>query len=260
MTRAIGLACAAILLLLGAACSAGNNSGSMPVQEDKTQTVKVQGAPLVVVQSDAGPVNVSAGGDSSVAVEWKKRAPAKSDVKDMQIGVENNNGQVTIAYHYAGQTPANRAVELDVTMPKGAKLQVNTKAGPVTVSALEQGADVTTGGGPITMKSVTGDLHLTSGGGDLSASGVDGAIIAQTTGGNIKVAGRLQGANSLHSAAGQIDVTISSGSNLAVTAATSAGTISNAFGFGTSGQIGDGSGGALDLATGAGNITIHKAP
>jgi DUF4097 and DUF4098 domain-containing protein YvlB len=178
----------------------------------------------------------------------------------MQVGVSNSNGQVTVSYHYAGQTPANRSVELAVTMPKGAKLQVNTKAGQVTVSGLEQGAEVTTGGGPITAKGVTGDLHLTSGGGDLTASGVDGAITAQTTGGNIKASGRLQGANSLHSAAGQIDVTISAGSNLAITASTSAGAINNAFGFGASGQIGDGSGGALDLATGAGNITIHKAP
>jgi hypothetical protein len=253
------LACTLVLLIVCAGCGAANNGGAMPVQEDKSQTVKVTGAPLVVVESDAGPVTVAGGGDGSVAVEWKKRAPGKADAKDMQVSVATATSQVTISYHYTGQTAANRAVEFNVTMPKGAKLQVNTKAGPVSVSGLEQGAAVTTGGGPIEAKGVSGDLQLTSGGGNVSASGVDGAVTAQTTGGAIKVGGRLQGANTLHSAAGLIDVTVSAGSNLAVSAATSAGAISNDFGFGPDGQIGDGSGGALDLATGAGNIAIHKA-
>ena len=256
LPRAIAIV---LLLVVTAACGAANTAGAMPVQEEKSQTVKVTGAPLVVVESDAGPVTVTAGADGSVTAAWKKRAPGKADARDMQVNVAATGAQVTVSYHYAGQTPANRAVELNLTMPKGEKLQVNTKAGPVSVSGLEQGAAVTTGGGPIAIKGVSGDLQLASGGGDITASTVDGAIIAQTTGGTIKVGGRLQGANSLHSAAGLIDVTISAGSNLAVTAATSAGAIGNDFGFGPSGQIGDGSGGALDLATGAGDIAIHKA-
>lgn len=261
MNRRAALLPACALLFacgLGVGCSAVG-TGSSPVQEEKTQTVKVSGAPLVVVQSDAGPVQVGAGSDGSVSVDWKKRAPSKADTKDMQVNVSSSNGTVTIQYHFAGQDSANRSVELDVQMPKASKLQAATNAGPVTVSNLGQGADVRSGGGPLTLKNDKGALTLQSGGGPIAVNGADGAVSAATSGGNIKLDGRLTGVNTLHTSAGNIDVTLSAGSSLSVTSATSAGTIGTDFGFVASGVIGDGTGGSLDMTTSAGNITLHKS-
>lgn len=253
------LVAAALLLAAGlsAACSA-ESPGSTPVQDERTQTVKVSGAPLVVVQSDAGPVQVSAGDDSSVSVDWKKRAPSKTDAKEMQVNVASSSGMVTVQYHFTGQTSANRDVELAVQMPRGSKLQAATNAGPITVSNLEQGADLRSGG-PLTLKNDKGPLSLQTGGGSITVGAADGTVTATTSGGDIKLDGRLAGANLLHTSGGAIGVTLSTGSSLSVTAATSAGTISNDFGFGASGNIGDGSGGSLDLVTSAGNISLHKA-
>jgi hypothetical protein len=258
--RLATLGIAALALMLAASgCARNTPAGSAPVQESRSQTLKVAGAPLVVVQSDAGPITVTGGSDGEVAVSWQKRAPAKNDARDMQVTVQNDGGAVMIAYHDAGQTHANHAVVFDIRIPKGAKLQVRDGAGPVTVSNLEQGADIITGGGAVTLKGVQGMIAITSAGGDITVTDMDGSIVAETHGGTIRVSGRMLGQNELHTTAGAIDVTVSAGSNLAITAATSAGTITNDFGFGAAGQIGDGSGGTLDLATNAGNIAIHRA-
>lgn len=253
----LGIAALA-LMLVTSGCARNVPAGSAPVQEEKTQTIRATGTSLVVVQSDAGPITV-AGGTGDITVRWQKRAPAKSDATEMQVTAQTASGTATIAYHNAGQTSANRSVAFDIRIPPGAKLQVQDNAGPVTVTGLEQGADISTGGGAVTVKNVQGRLLITSDGGDITVKDMDGAITAQTHGGNITVSGRLLGTNTLHTTAGNIDVTISAGSNLAIAAATSAGTIANDFGFGARGQIGDGSGGTLDLATGAGNIAIHRA-
>ncbi len=98
------------------------------------------------------------------------------DVSTLQRGPSDD---VLVNYNY------------EVRMPRGSTLAVSNGSGPVNVSGVEGGVNVTTGNGDVTFDSVAGDVSARAENGAMSFSHVAGPLDAHTANGAILVDNRM---------------------------------------------------------------------
>lgn len=197
-------------------------TGRANVHESIVETVAVDAAPSIVVDSDAGPVEIVAGPDGSVNVQATKRATSRDAFDRMHVGVERDGDTVRITYRAADWPIVNRSVAFTITAPAASTVEVATAAGSISLKGMRGGANVRTSGGSIASDETQGHLRLRTGGGSIRASSHNGSVEAVTSGGSVRLDGALIGATTVRTAGGAIDV---SGIDGGLDAQTSGGTI-----------------------------------
>jgi hypothetical protein len=220
----------------------------------------------IVVDSDAGAIEVGPGPAGAVHVEALRQAD--SDAAAQQLAVDARlDGNVVRIKFVAAHHGANEQVDFHITAPADTQLQLRTGGGSVRARGFDAGVDVKSGGGSLEVTDVRGVVRLRTGGGSVEARHVVGSVEIGTGGGSIHVEGALRGQCRAETGGGSIHVAIPADSRLTVDAATGGGSAHNDFGLPTegrinrrfSGRIGDGGNGSLVLRTGGGSITLTRS-
>ena len=229
-----------------------------------TSELKVGARPLIVVDSDGGGVQLSAGAGGTVRVEAERQADSEEQARKLEVVTRLEGNTVHIEFKQAHHRE-HASVAFRITAPADARLRIGTGGGSVEARGFSGGIEVETGGGGVQVADAQGSIKLRSGGGSIDVRHVSGTVEVETGGGSVNVDGALSGKNRVETGGGSIHVAIPGASKLSVDASTGGGSANNEFGLGGErhpghfrGTIGDGSGGSLELRTGGGSIYLGK--
>jgi DUF4097 and DUF4098 domain-containing protein YvlB len=96
-------------------------------------------------------------------------------------------------------------VELDVTVPTTADVQVNAASGGVTIDGVNGNVSVNSNSGDISVQNVQGPVNVHTNSGDVTLENVNGAATVGTGSGNITMGG-ISGALNVTSSSGDIEL------------------------------------------------------
>lgn len=180
--------------------------------DEWTKTYDTDGSPKVRIHTSDANIRVTASENHNVS--------ARVTTKGWEIGgdginiIEHQTGntidiEVRFPRHNFQMNWRNRQVDIELNVPRGANLDLNTGDGNVDVqgirggvalrsgdgnlklSELEGPLQAHTGDGNIDLRNVRGELNLHTGDGRIEATGIDGSLRAETGDGRIRVNGRF---------------------------------------------------------------------
>jgi len=158
-------------LLLLSACIVRD----VTVEEDRTTWADPVDAVLVDVGS--GEVSVAVADVSEVEVEHTLSYTGQRP--DVDIGV---SGGVLRVEDHCRTLQARCSLDVRITLPASAFVEVDTGSGSVSIEGLDDGAVLSTGSGNVDVWDLVGDLMVDTGSGDVSAFGIDAARVEVDTG------------------------------------------------------------------------------
>jgi RNA polymerase sigma factor (sigma-70 family) len=257
------------------------------VKEVVKKTFQTGAAPHLVVETFNGPITVTTQSSNSVEAEVTKQAQgqtpeeSKEALQNIRVDMTQEGDTVRITAkrkeEWSRQLHTGAAAEIKV--PQGAILELRTSNGPVTITGGTGGGRVRTSNGAIRATENRGSLHLATSNGSITVSGAAGTVDAHTSNGGIDVRGEkvtlaagtsngsvrfrgnlADGAHHLHTANGNIDVTLPKGSRFRMDVHLAHGKLTNDFPphRGESGT--DDRPILLKLGAVNGTIAIHQAP
>jgi hypothetical protein len=247
-------------LMVGLAACSGVAWATNVVETTQHQA---EAAPLLVVESDGGSIELQPGAAGVVKVEARRQAATKEEALALPVTVEKKGDRVVVAFHKPGHW-GNQSVSFVIQAPASTKLELKTGGGSIKVNGFAAGGEVRTGGGSVALANMKGKLSVETGGGSISFDHVDGTVAAQTGGGSIHVSSaRLSGENTLTTGGGSVECAIGNDARLRVEGSTGGGRARNDFGLAGdgrhfSGAIGDGKDGTLEIHSGGGSIALVK--
>jgi DUF4097 and DUF4098 domain-containing protein YvlB len=222
------------------------DSGSR-VTERTEQVLDVGEAASLQIQNFAGDVMVRNGQSGRISVTATKRAPNTGRLNNIDVNVSQAGNQVTIRTTRSGSL-SNTSVTLDITVPAGTQLEIDTGAGDVQIDGVQGQITAHTGAGNVRAQNATGPVSLDAGAG------------------NVDYAGDPQGSCSLSTGAGNITLRLPAGVAARVDLSTGIGNI-NLGGFNVQGStggrsvqgtIGSGAQASLTAHTGVGNVDLVR--
>jgi hypothetical protein len=272
---------ALMLVLLLAACVP-------PRQADEPsplppEAFAVGGQPSVAIEANAGLVRVVAGPEGLVEVEGRTRFPERTELHTSQ-----SDDTVSIVLYLRGAMPRGPAIppaELEVRVPPGATVRVETfvadvelhslggvvqvasTAGRVMAHDLEGSARLSSTRSDVSASGGQGDIRLLGEHGVLSFDGVRGILSASTIMGTIRYAGAPGAGDSirLETDHGPVEVRLDPTASLDVQVASNSGRVicplaGLSQGATTcAGRLGEGEG-SLTIRTVSGNVDVRRAP
>ena len=261
------LAIAAVVVIAGTG-TATTGWAAARAQVSAAQDFKVGAHPTIIVDSAAGGVELAAGPAGSVHVDMERKAETEDLARKLDVQIKQDGNTIRIKFEQKQHGwRDNGSVDFKISAPADARLEVDTGGGGVSARGFSGGIKFETGGGGIDVDGATGAMSLRSGGGSIEARHVHGTVDVSTGGGSVRVEGTLAGKNRVETGGGSIHVAIPASSKLAVDAETGGGSAHNDFGLAGDGErhsgrfhgnIGDGSGGSLEIRTGGGSISLAR--
>jgi RNA polymerase sigma factor (sigma-70 family) len=270
-------------------------SGDQRVKAEEviTKTFTTKGSPRVVVGTFNGGLRVTTGGPGTVAAKVIKNTTAgtpeeaQEELKKVEVTMQQDGDTVTItARRVEDQKPqVNRGASVELQVPAGAVLALETSNGGVTVTGATGDVTAHSSNGGIQVKGSKGKLQLTTnnggiraeGGGRLDLKTTNGALVirtenavvaAHTSNGSIQLTGRLaQGNHSLATSNGSITLTLPADAQFRLDAGTSRGAVSSAFSWSQKettgktslrGTVGADPSVAIKLRTSNGSIALRR--
>jgi hypothetical protein len=238
--------------------------------------------PTLQIDNFAGDVIVRAGEGTTLQVTATKRAPSSRNLERLEVNlIESQGGLLIRTRRPAGVL--NASVRIEITAPRGTRLDASTGAGRIVASGLQGDARVDTGSGSIELREMggnleartgsggidirnaAGDIQAETGSGGIDVSGVRGVVRLQTGSGGIDYAGQPRGDCRFQTGSGGITLALPADVQVRVDLTTGSGSIDVDFAVeGTQsrgavrGLIGDGSQGSISAHTGSGAIDVIR--
>jgi hypothetical protein len=154
-------------------------------QHDQDQQVLSTSVPanaVIQIQNPRGDVSITAGDTASVQVQAHQIAYANSDDEARKVFDAEKADVVVSGGTVVVKTPDQNQgrVNLTVSVPKGASVNVEAGRGDVTAAGLGAGATITANHGDVRLSTIKGSVqvHFSSDKGDFSAHDVTGDITA----------------------------------------------------------------------------------
>lgn len=258
---------------------------------ERTFTVSPGESPSasLIVDADAASVTVSGNDSRQVTVRMRARA-SESVLENLKFDAYQKDGAVTVILKRErkgafGLGSWNLDGDIEVTVPRNFRVDVQTRGGSVELNGTEgaaslrsSGGDIRarrvsgpvqlrTSGGSIVAESIRGDVDATTSGGDVRLLQVDGRVRGRTSGGSVKCS--LVGANrgiSASTSGGSIDITVPASTTANVSATTGGGDIRVDLPIVTTRKTEDrvegslnGGGQAIEAHTSGGDISLRAA-
>jgi RNA polymerase sigma factor (sigma-70 family) len=269
----------------------------LSVQEVVSKSFKTGKSPRVVVELYNGGIEVNAGSKSGVEARVIKKGRGKTEeeakeaLAEVDLKMTQDGDTVRIEAtrpHDGGARHRSSGASAELTVPAGAKLELQTKNGGVHLNGGTGKVQVKTSNGAIEAKGSRGPLHLNTSNGAIRVEDATGRLELKTSNGPVEIhgdkvivqartsngavrfgGGLAAGEHSLHTSNGAIELALPSSASFHVHAHTSHGTVKSEFGKGdqASGkgkmrmdiEIGDrASGTKIELHTSNGGITIRR--
>jgi DUF4097 and DUF4098 domain-containing protein YvlB len=145
-------------------------------------TAQIPANATVDIENPRGDISVSAGDGSTVEVQAHQVAFASSD-NDAKKIFDSEAAQVTVsvsAVLVKSEGNSNGRINLTVTVPKSARVTVNSGKGDVIAAGLGAGIGVTASNGDVHLSAIAGSVqaHLSNQKHDFSAHQIDGDLSA----------------------------------------------------------------------------------
>jgi DUF4097 and DUF4098 domain-containing protein YvlB len=229
-----------------------DHSGNNQIVEKHDYTVT--GRPTIIINDTNGSVQVNVGSpQNDVIIQTVKESSFMGNANNIQVNLNQDANQINASVPDGQQG----SVDLNVTVPQGADLQLQTNSGDINVTG------------------VTGQMTLTTNSGSINASNdvISGSSSITTTSGDIKFDGTIgtTGTYQFQTISGNVDLTVPSTPAFHVDASTKSGTISSDFstvqpsdsgsGANATGDVGGGSsqsGAKLTINVVNGDINLHQ--
>ncbi len=228
-----------VMIALGVAVSACGGSSTAPAVSPTaaststpgTRTFTVGVPARLIVNNGVGSIHVHTGSGTTVVVQATKHGSAQITMD------QTDSSTVRITTH---PTPPS-FVDLDVTMPSAAQLQLQTGAGGIQIEGINGQVNAKTGSGSpsVSQARLNGNSHLSTGSGAIS---FDGALDPN-------------GTYRFDTGSGSVHLTVPANSSLRLDLHTGFGSIDNSFG---SNETGSPPRASVLIQTGSGRITITK--
>lgn len=204
--------------------------------EETVKSYTVSGRAQVRVDTNDGSVRVLTS-PGSKSVEFHVIYAGYELNKDLHIDTHQDGDRVELTARLAGHWgfswgSHSRNLRIEVHMPQGGDVQVETGDGSVETEALDGSLKVHTGDGSVHSASVTGNIDIDTGDGSITVDGakgtirlhtgdgriegrgLDGTLDASSGDGHVSVAGRFD-ALTIKTGDGSIDAHVMAGSKMA---------------------------------------------
>lgn len=160
------------------------NMFGRPEHDMDQQALNTQIPPngTIEIQNPRGDVSVTAGDSSTMQVQAHAVAYADTDAEAAKI-FASEAAHVTVSGNSVlvkSEGNSSGRLNLQVTVPKSARVTVNAGRGDVTAAGLDAGANITAAHGDVHLNTITGSVqvHFSTDKGDFSAHQVNGDITA----------------------------------------------------------------------------------
>lgn len=248
----------ALLAILLTACG----GLSQKYEEELDESFAVGDRPVLMVDNFAGDVIVHAGESGSIHVIAVKRSAREKDLDRIEVDMIKRDGGLDVITDPPSGLK-NVSVDLEITIPLNADLDLHTGAGDIIVRDVQGDVRADSGAGDVDVRDVIGELDAHTGAGSIDVRRVIGTVDLDTGAGSIDYRGAPQGYCRFNTGAGSIEIELPADANLELDLDTGVGDIDvDMFVDGTQssrkvrGTIGDGSEGEIRAHTGAGNIDV----
>ena len=292
----------AILLFsfMGGGLGALGRIGQKTLADDRSINVG-SNTPTIVIHENNGNIHVQQGGTDTVHIDATKETGFFDDPRNIHVNVNQDptNANIINVTVDTGNNNAfsSRQVDINVTVPQGANLQLVTTSGDISVDGINGQASLTTTSGNISasndifsanamLKTTSGNIQASddtfSGTSTISATSGDvsmeqdilnGQSNVTTTSGNIHFNGAVTSGQTykFQADSGNVDIGLPGSSNFSVDGSTNSGSINSDDFPGLngqpndsgspgqiSGQVGTAPGASFTIHTGSGDINIHQ--
>lgn len=244
-----------IIALLGSGMQSRMRGLQHPTTETHTYTYGLSTgvAPTLVLHDDTGSITIQTGDSNKVTIQEIRHIPLSGGAADARTSQDGNTITTTVESH-----GGFNSIDLNVTIPANATLQIHTSTGAIDVSG------------------VHGTMSLTSDTGSITANqdGLSGQSTLQTNTGDITFDGSLapNGNYQFSTDTGLVDATLPAHASFHLDATTDTGSIDSDFtevqvqhqdfkGDSAHGDVGSGgSGGSttVTVKTNTGDINLHE--
>jgi Putative adhesin len=220
----VGFACATLTLALAVPRAKA---------EEWTKSYSISGRPQVRVETNDGAVRVYTGDSKTVDLRVEYNGYELN--KNLHIDSHQNGDAVEInartSGHWGFSWGNHRNIRIEVHMPQGGDLQIDTGDGSVETQALSGrlkvhtgdgsvksqtvagSVDIDTGDGSITLDGAKGDIRLHTGDGHIEGRNLDGSVNANSGDGHVTIDGRFDGLD-VKTGDGSIDAHVQPGSKV----------------------------------------------
>ncbi len=247
----------AVLALLLAACGI-----SQKYSEELQESFAVGDAPMLIVDNFAGDVVVRAGESGTVRVVATKRAAREKDLDRIDVEMRERDGGLEIITDPPSGWKSV-SVDLEITVPASAHVDLHTGAGDVIVRDLEGDVRADSNSGDVDVRDTSGEIDAHTNAGHIDVRRAIGSVHLDTSAGNIKYQGTPQGDCRFETSAGSIKLILPANVNVRLDLDATVGDIDVDMSVeGTvssrkvKGTIGSGDGGEIRAHTSAGNIDL----
>lgn len=204
----------------------------------------------VTIINNFGSINLKSDSGHQVAIAYT----AHSDKVEVDQQVTPDKRRVEIRTHAVAEqkpSPDDARVDLDVTVPAGTSVTVNSSTAPITAdgangdlslfsdtgqisvqNVARSHVQIQTVGGPVTLSNVSGHIDVSTSGGAVQLSQVTGTKVKVGTGsGNITYKGDCSGGGTyaFRTHTGNIDMTLPGTASVDLTASSRSGEVQNDF-------------------------------
>jgi DUF4097 and DUF4098 domain-containing protein YvlB len=230
--------------------------------EELEDSFAVGTAPTLTVDNFAGDVIVNTGEEGRIRVLATKRSAREKDLDRIEVDMDEGDGEVQIVTDPPSGLK-NVSVDLEITVPASAYVDLHTGAGDIIVRDLEGDVRADSGAGDVDVRGTSGEIDAHTGAGSIDVRRAVGAVYLDVGAGSINYQGTPQGYCRFDTGAGTIKIRIPEDANVEVDLDTGVGDIDvNMIVDGkvsnrkVKGTIGSGDEGEIRAHTGAGNIDL----
>lgn len=267
-----------LALILGlAGCASPAAARPIP-----SQRILLKPDQTVRVEANVGTINVQGSADTFLTIAGTLQVPDRTD-----LAIEDTGSTFSLVASLplsSAPNPRNSAIILNMTVPDGVTLVIESDQADVNLSGASGSVRVNSVAGNIGAEGLSGEFYLRTGRGDLQVTGVSGELRAVSEHGAVSIrdaSGSVSSNNimgSIHFTGtpgegdrvhletdhGAVELDLGQGSSLQVTVNSTSGNVTCPPGipqtvWGCTGTLNAGSG-WLDVRTVSGPVTIRHAP
>jgi DUF4097 and DUF4098 domain-containing protein YvlB len=156
------------LCLIVAACA----PTAVPTPVDlKPKTLQVGDAQTIYIEINQGELLIVGNASHTLEISGQTIFPGQIDYRTASVG-----DQISVTANYTGGKPSDIPIQLEVSVPNGIKVKVDTRYASVVVRDYDGDLQVASVSGNITVENVSGRLVAHSSRGDVSVQNSAGKI------------------------------------------------------------------------------------
>ncbi len=169
------------IVVLALACT------TAAVERQREDSFFVRPSPTLIVESDGGRINVSAGPEGVIVVHAELHNSSKMDYQ-----VSRDGGTITIEARHVDLFKSLSlldapSVDLSITAPRSTYLELSTLAGDVEIDGLKASGRFSTSKGGIYLADFSGDVDARTNNGNIEITRYQGSATLNTMNGSVRI-------------------------------------------------------------------------